>query len=134
MKKETMELFTLFKTVEYLKTRMTDGEPHSFRQINLLLILLKRKDMNISEIAYEMDVSPPSISALTEKLIKKELIQRTHNQVDRRIVTVNLTEKGMFLARDLKNKQKKIINQIETSLTKEELFTFVDLLDRINKS
>lgn len=113
---------------------MTDGEPHSFRQINLLLILLKRKDMNISEIAYEMDVSPPSISALTEKLIKKELIQRTHNQVDRRIVTVNLTEKGMFLARDLKNKQKKIINQIETSLTKEELFTFVDLLDRINKS
>lgn len=52
-----------------------------------------------------MDVMPPFVSALTNTLIKNRLIERAYNQIDRRVVTIQLTETGMLHTKDLKNKQ-----------------------------
>jgi DNA-binding MarR family transcriptional regulator len=132
LKKESIELTALFRLVDHIKSNITDGESLGFKQIDLLLILLLHKSLSITEIAYQMDTTPPSVSALTDKLIKKELITRTYNPLDRRIVIINLTEAGKELARDLKVKQDTIISVLEESLTIEEKHTFNTLLKKLN--
>ncbi|MED1866020.1 MarR family transcriptional regulator [Fictibacillus nanhaiensis] len=134
MKKEPIDLFVLYKLVESIKGAITEGEKLGIKQIDTLLVLLKHQNMSITEIAHKMNVSPPSVSALTDKLIKKELIKRTYNHLDRRVVTVSLTESGRLLARELQQKQHTIISTIEDPLTKEEIHTFNNLLNKLNGS
>jgi DNA-binding MarR family transcriptional regulator len=134
LKRESIDLITLCKLVENIKATILEGETLGVKQIDTLLVLVKHKNINITEIANQMNVSPPSVSALTDKLIKKGLIKRTYNQLDRRVVTVNLTESGELLANNLQKKQENIITSIEDVLTKEEIHNFNNLLNKMNDS
>jgi len=106
LKSEFINLFALTKLVENIKGNMTEGETLGTKQIAALLVLFENKNISITEIANQMNVSPPSVSALTEKLIKKGLIKRAYNQLDRRVVTVNLTGSGELLASKLKKNKR----------------------------
>jgi MarR family transcriptional regulator, organic hydroperoxide resistance regulator len=130
--KNTVKIIELFHIVDNIRADITEGETLGIKQIELLLVLLKHKNLSISDIAKQMGVMPSSISGLTDKLLKKGLIHRTYNHIDRRVVTVNLTEKGILLARDLENKQEKILSKMESGLTKEEIHIFNNLLEKIN--
>lgn len=110
---------------------MLEDETLGIKQIELLLVLINNKNISITEIANIMNVTPPSVSALTEKLIKKELIKRTYNHLDRRVVTVNLTESGELLASNLQKKQEEIIHHMESPLTQDEIHTFNNLLKKM---
>ncbi|WP_171005631.1 MarR family transcriptional regulator [Bacillus sp. E(2018)] len=132
MKKESIELTSLYRLVDYIRSNITEGETLGFKQIDLLLVLLLHKNLSITEIAYQMDITPPSVSALTDKLIKKDLISRTYNQLDRRVVIINLKEEGKVLAQALKDKQDSIISFLEESLTTEEKHTLNTLIRKLN--
>ena len=132
MKSEFINLSALTKLVENIKGNMTEGETLGTKQIAALLVLFENKNISITEIANQMNVSPPSVSALTEKLIKKGLIKRAYNQLDRRVVTVNLTGSGELLASKLKKKQENIMSNLQGSLTKEDIHNFNCLLNKMN--
>jgi DNA-binding MarR family transcriptional regulator len=132
LKSGFINLSALIKLVENIKGNMKEGETLGTKQIDTLLVIFENKNISITEIANEMNVSPPSVSALTEKLINKGLIKRTYNQLDRRVVTVNLTESGELLASSLQKKQEKIISNLQDFLTKEDIHNFNCLLNKMN--
>jgi DNA-binding MarR family transcriptional regulator len=134
LKSESIDLFALCKLVENIKENITEGETLGLKQIDTLLVLLKHKNISITNIANQLNVSPPAVSTLTEKLMIKGLIQRTYNHVDRRVVKVNLSENGKILANALQNKQETIRRNIEEPLTKDEIHTFNMLLNKMTGS
>ncbi|MBH0175738.1 MarR family transcriptional regulator [Fictibacillus sp. 23RED33] len=82
--------------------------------------VLTYKNMTVTEIALKMNVRQPSISALSVKLIKKELIQRKYNPLDRRSVSINLSELGIEKVIWLKKKTENIMKEREDIITLEE--------------
>ncbi|MGD6964401.1 MarR family winged helix-turn-helix transcriptional regulator [Fictibacillus phosphorivorans] len=132
MKKESIDFMFLLQTVENFKEEIAEGETLGFKQILMLLLVLKYKNMTVTELAVKMNVKQPSISALSDKLIKKELIHRKYNALDRRSVSINLTEKGVEKATWLKKKTENIMKEIEEFITLEERILFNQILSKMN--
>jgi DNA-binding MarR family transcriptional regulator len=65
-----------------------------------------------TEIARMLDVSPPSISFLLEKLEEKGLIERNLSTSDRRRIELALTEKGIGLVRRVNTYRKKYLKKV----------------------
>jgi len=59
-----------------------------------VLRLLHLQSLSTGELASELGISPPAVTQLTDRLIRKRLIERRAAPADRRSVMVALTPKG----------------------------------------
>lgn len=65
---------------------------HSHMQI---MVILKEKGKSpISEVAKRLLISTPNMTKLLNKLIDEELVERFPDTKDRRIINIDLTQKG----------------------------------------
>lgn len=68
-------------------------------------------------LARKLEVSAPSVTAVVDGLVNRGLIARTHSDLDRRRVSLNLTEEG-----------RRVLDQADRSVT-ERLTTIAEYLD-----
>ncbi|ANC77444.1 hypothetical protein ABE65_011795 [Fictibacillus phosphorivorans] len=132
MKRESINFIVLLQTVVNIKDEITNGESLGFIQVHMLLLVKKYKNMTVTEIALKMYVKQPSVSALSDKLIKKGLIQRKYNQLDRRSVSISLSDNGMVKAEQLKRKTEDIMKRMEENISLEERIVFNQILSKID--
>ena len=98
---------------------------HSHFQI--LAVLKKGGQQPISEVAKKLFISTPNMTKLLNKLIDEGMIERIPGEKDRRIININLTEKGSTY---LKNS----FLEIQSSL-KDKISSLPDeKLDKLNDS
>jgi len=101
--------------------------------IGYVLINVKRDGVPVTKIAPLMGVEPTSLSRLLKTMEEKGLIYRKKDDVDRRVVKLFLTEKGM----ELKKISKKIVldynKMIRDEISDEELDVFFSVIKRIKK-
>ena len=72
----------------------TAGRAHvelTLPQVNMLLVVRERCKVTIKELAEALSVSPPSASAMVERLVEVGVLVREHSQVDRRVVEVHIS-------------------------------------------
>lgn len=84
--------------VHRIKVRQMAAGPHpkglealSVQQLHTLTTIWHRKAVSISELALVMGVSPPSASAMVDRLVEKKLLSREPDPADRRKVVVRVT-------------------------------------------
>lgn len=65
---------------------------HSHFQI--LAVLKKEGKLPISEVGKKLVISTPNMTKLLTKLIDENMVERIPEEKDRRIININLTEKG----------------------------------------
>ena len=63
-------------------------------QIRLLRILSKRKRCAMQELAEQMDVAPPTVTAMIKRLLTQGFVERVRDEQDWRVVWVLATERG----------------------------------------
>ncbi|MEK7795037.1 MAG: MarR family transcriptional regulator [Candidatus Hydrogenedentota bacterium] len=63
-------------------------------QWNTLLAIRDNGPTSVKELAEAMSVSPPSASAMVDRLVEMGMVDRRHSDVDRREVRVSLTGEG----------------------------------------
>ena len=98
---------------------------HSHFQI--LVVLKKEGQQPISEVAKKLFISTPNMTKLLNKLIDEGMIERIPGEKDRRIININLTEKGSkYLKNGFLEIQSSLKNKI-SSLPDEKL-------DKLNDS
>lgn len=98
MKEETifeiihnMDKFTNNLIIQWNKTFNEDlGVSH----ILLLGHLLSKGKSRPSDLAKALGLTPPTVTHLSEKLVKKQLAVRSTDEGDRRIVYLHITEAG----------------------------------------
>jgi len=61
-------------------------------QIHMLLRIRNHGQCTISELAAMLDVSPPSVSAMVDRLVDKGALVRERSKKDRRVVAVQLSD------------------------------------------
>ena len=98
---------------------------HSHFQI--LAVLKKEGQQLISEVAKKLFISTPNMTKLLNKLIDEGMIERIPGEKDRRIININLTEKGSTYL-------KSSFLEIQSSL-KDKISSLPDeKLDKLNDS
>jgi DNA-binding MarR family transcriptional regulator len=63
-------------------------------QIRILFFIGRSGVVSVGQVAAGLGISQPSATETLEKLVCKELVERTADPTDRRIVRVGLTDKG----------------------------------------
>jgi len=67
----------------------------------LVLRALEERGVSMSEIAKRYYVTQATVTSTVDKLERMGLVKRNREEFDRRIVTVNLTEEGRIILKDL---------------------------------
>jgi DNA-binding MarR family transcriptional regulator len=70
-------------------------------QLKVLLLLGDRGSVPVNWLASRMDVSPPNITGILDRLEQHHWVHRAGDSLDRRVVRIALTTEGERLLRDL---------------------------------
>jgi len=103
----------------------------SFQQLNILRILRGAKDWtSMNDLKNLMIEKSPNATRLADKLIVKGFIERKRSEVDRRVVYLAITDKGIELLESI-NKISGNYMEFMTRITEEEAKQVSDILDKI---
>ena len=70
-------------------------------QVRVLFELVEAGERSAGELAEALSVAPPTITGLTDRLVKLALIQRREDARDRRVVQLALTDEGRALTAEI---------------------------------
>jgi DNA-binding MarR family transcriptional regulator len=121
-----------------IATRAKNMPVSSDIQVRLLEGLMTGP-MKPSEISSVHCISRPNVTTLITKLIENGLVERSHDEKDRRVIHINITEKGKKIAyrrrKVVKEYMLKIFNQLnedEIENTFAAVEAYRDILVRFN--
>jgi DNA-binding MarR family transcriptional regulator len=85
-----------------------------------------------TELAEAFEVKKSAITAIINRLTEKELIKRTRDENDRRVIYLTLTEKGSDLYKKTEEKIRKLVESIITSFEENEIVAFIETYEKLN--
>jgi len=98
---------------------------------NIIEYIYRKQEVTGKQIATAFNVSQAAVSKQIRFLMSSDLIEQKQNGTDRRIFNLSATEKGEFLINNSEDFRKKVADQAADILTKEELKTLTNLLDKV---
>jgi len=102
-------------------------------QMHYLEMISELKNPNLTELAAAMKLTKPTITALVDKLIEKELVYKVQSDADRRSTHLHLTERGKLINQMHEYAHRRIAEQIEKKIDAEEMAQLILLLEKIMK-
>jgi DNA-binding MarR family transcriptional regulator len=70
-------------------------------QVRVLFELVELGERSAGELAEALSVAPPTITGLTDRLVKQDLVERREDARDRRVVRLALTQDGRALTAEI---------------------------------
>lgn len=84
-----------------------------------------------SEIAEKLKVTKPAVTAIVNRLIKMDFLERVQSATDRRFYSIIVSNKGKKLIQINDEAANVYAQYVEECLTENELKTYVDILGKI---
>jgi DNA-binding MarR family transcriptional regulator len=100
-------------------------------QYYLLRYIKKKMKCTSTELASMFGVNKSAITAMTNRLVKKGLIQRTRDQNDRRVVYLTLTERGDEWITETEEKIHKLVESFITKFSEKEIEAFIQTYEKL---
>lgn len=88
------------------------GQELTVPQIFLLRILVKKGPTSISELAENLNLANSTVSGIVDRLERDGFVTRVRDEVDRRIVFVQLTERSERFKEQVPQFQQKFLNDL----------------------
>jgi MarR family transcriptional regulator, organic hydroperoxide resistance regulator len=101
------------------------------QQYVIMTILYETPGATVSHIANQIHVSSQFITLETGKLIQKGLIDKRPNEIDRRSVSLTLTERGQILLREVWPLRRRTNDLTFQSLTKERAAILDEIIGKL---
>ncbi len=85
------------------------GEEHRHGEFRLMRCLALAEErgvpgLKVSELADELGVKPPTVTAMVDALLKRGLVTRGSDSADRRVVLVSFSDKGRELSQAMRKR------------------------------
>ena len=103
----------------------------SLRQLLYLETIAQMDRPTSSELAAKLGVSKPSVSVITQKLIKMGYIGKTQSEVDRRVYRITLTARGEKLNEMHQNVHKMLAARLTENLNEREIAQMAQLVGKV---
>lgn len=116
---------TFFRPAEQItRTRLSHAQFHA------ISILALKGSLSMSELANEMKISKQQLTPLICKLIDNQMVVRETEEMDRRIVRIEITKQGMEMIKEVKAEIKQAIKGKLSTLPDSDLKELDHLLKR----
>ncbi|MCD6179016.1 MAG: winged helix-turn-helix transcriptional regulator [Bacteroidales bacterium] len=125
------QIKTTWQSIAKMYNRLTIQHGYS-QAIGYVLINVKKGGVPVTKIAPQMGIEPTSLSRLLNTMEEKGLIYRKKDTVDRRVVNLFLTEKGLEYQKVSKRIVLAYNNFIFDNFGKEEIDVFFKVIEKIN--
>ncbi len=106
-------------------------EGFTVRQIEYIDAINRLGNPNLGEIARELKLSKPSVTAIIDKLAGKGYIRKFQSDEDRRSFHVHLSAKGTKLVLMHNETHSRIADLFRNNLDSRDLKTLVSLLNKV---
>ncbi|MDQ0229821.1 MarR family winged helix-turn-helix transcriptional regulator [Metabacillus malikii] len=108
------------------------GDYITYDQCYTLRYIYLNQTCTSTELAEVFDVKKSAITAIINRLTEKELIKRTRDENDRRVIYLTLTDKGIdFYTKTEKNIQN-LVKSFITSFDEKEIVSFIETYEKLN--
>src|SRR5699024_9998319 len=87
-----------------------------------------------TELAKILGLTPPTLTHLSEKLVKKKLAKRISSEKDRRMVYLDITEEGGNVVDRANLKGHELRKKLFSSLTEEEKNQLLHIYKKLNEA
>jgi DNA-binding MarR family transcriptional regulator len=94
-------------------------------------VLDKLGETNFTELSKELQISKPAVTALINKLLNQNIIEKFQSDYDKRSYNIKLTERGKEIATIYNNSLMSFAGKLKTSMTNEEFKQLIKLLEKI---
>jgi DNA-binding MarR family transcriptional regulator len=132
---------SLVQTLELSTTRSMHDWGHFVRdtglsmpQVGLLMRLYHHGGCGVTEISRHSGVTNAAASQLVERLVEKQLVERTEDQHDRRMKQLRLTTKGNQLVETSIRERYQWVEELISNLSAEEQRNLQDALPALVKA
>ena len=108
-------------------------EKYELRPADYTVITLIRANPNITQkrLSQAIDVSPPNLATLLDRLETRGLVVRQRNPADKRSQTLSLTKEGRALCQKADKNAQQLESEATDMLTNEERVELLRLLQKI---
>jgi DNA-binding MarR family transcriptional regulator len=97
-------------------------------QHRTLVVLAEQGPRHLADLAQALGVSPSTATRMCDRLVRKRLISRTRDEVDRREVDLSLTNAGKALVDEVAHRRKSELRKLVGDVPKEERDRLIDAL------
>jgi DNA-binding MarR family transcriptional regulator len=102
----------------------------SFTHVRALHLLATNQTLAMKDLAEQMCLTPPSVTAVTRRLAQTGLVDRQPHAGDSRVTLLALTGEGRALLNEIYQEQLGQMERLLHGLTPEEQTLFLNLLER----
>jgi DNA-binding MarR family transcriptional regulator len=102
----------------------------SFSHLRALHLLTPDRVLSMKDLAEALQLTPPSVTAMTRRMVQCGLMQRTPHPEDSRIMLLSLTDAGRELQQRIDQEHIERMTQLLQGLSEQEQQQFLDLLER----
>ena len=120
-------LVQAYRSIEQIEEQMLQASEHlnlTISEIHLLEAVGERRQdtegKTIGEISECLGISPPSVTAAINKLVKKGYVEKKKSTVDGRLVHVTLTKEGHRANTAHRYFHTRMVRSVTSSLSREE--------------
>lgn len=114
-------------------SRLNDDDGPPPAQMFLLRLLDRDGPLKISDQAKKIGVTPAAITNLTNSLVEKGYISRRRDPADRRVVWVQLEDKGREILSRARSRRREWLLGLVASLGPEDTSHLIRILGRIER-
>lgn len=102
----------------------------SISHLRALHLLASGGAMAMKDLAEQLSLTPPSVTALARRLVQTGLVERAPHADDSRVVMLSLTAEGRTLLHEIYQDHMQRMTQMLAGLAPDEQLLFLDLLER----
>ena len=100
-------------------------------QIKLLTCFSDRDAFTMTELSRSINVTMPTMTAMVDRLVKSKTIERERDDIDRRVVKVNLTDTGRKVLKKLIRIRREEMEKILMNLNEEEMENYLTSIEMV---
>ncbi|WP_282939207.1 MarR family transcriptional regulator [Paenibacillus sp. RC67] len=106
--------------------------PLTWQQFYMLYFINDKGTCKVTDLAETMEVKPSAITVMIDRLIKHGVVDRRHDEKDRRVVWIELTDKGRDVLEEVNVSRKKMIRGYMTDVDSKQFETFLRVFEQMN--
>ena len=97
----------------------------SIVHLSVLAALEVHGPLSMTKLAEVMDVSVASATGIVDRMEKRGVVRRRHDETDRRVVLVEITKAGAKVSSDMEKNRNQRLRKLLDVLTDDELSSFL---------
>jgi len=119
------------RILDPIRFHIWDDSGLTMPQARVLYTLVEHGDQSAGELAERLGVKPSTITGISDRLVRQQLIERKEDPTDRRVVLLALTDTGRSLTLEIAESSRSYLREVFAEMTPDRLEKLAESLEEL---